>query len=131
MRLLVCGSRDWSNRRFLYQFLDEYHAQHPVTVLVEGEAAGADTMSREWAESKGIVVEKYPADWTKYGKAAGPIRNSQMLQEGKPEAVIAFSLNLETSRGTKNMVAQAIKAGVPTIDAVSLITELKRKSLLN
>jgi hypothetical protein len=58
-------------------------------------------------------VRHFPADWDKYGKAAGPIRNKQMLDEGKPQAVIAFSYDLARSRGTANMVAQARDAGLP------------------
>jgi hypothetical protein len=58
-------------------------------------------------------IKPYPADWDKYGKAAGPIRNKQMLDEGNPEKVIAF--RFKNSRGTQNMINQAEKAGIKTI----------------
>lgn len=58
-------------------------------------------------------VEKYPADWEKYGKVAGPIRNQQMLDEGKPDVVYAFTDDLSNSRGTADMCRRANKAGVP------------------
>ena len=53
--------------------------------------------------ANGVVVEEFKADWDKFGRAAGPIRNAQMLREGKPDLVVAFP----GGRGTANMVAQA------------------------
>lgn len=83
-------------------------------VVIEGEARGADTMAREAAEQLGIPVLPFPADWTRFGKAAGPIRNRQMLTEGKPTEVIAFHHDISKSRGTRDMVVQARKHGIPT-----------------
>lgn len=82
-------------------------------VVIEGEALGADTLAREAAEYFGIEVERYPANWTLYGRAAGPIRNNQMLTEGKPDLVVAFHHDIEHSKGTKNMVKQAKALGIP------------------
>lgn len=110
MRLLVCGSRDFSDRPFLYAALDRLTG---IEVLIEGEAPGADTLAREWATERGIPVLKFPAAWRKHGKAAGPMRNKQMLDEGKPDLVVAFICKpLTASRGTNNMITQANKAGV-------------------
>jgi hypothetical protein len=118
IRVLVTGSRDWKDRDFLYAVLDDIPLDE-IEAVIEGEAAGADTMAREWAESRGIgdKVLKFPAQWDVYGRAAGPIRNTQMLVEGKPTICIAFSEDLANSRGTKNMVEQARKAGVNVIVA--------------
>lgn len=115
MRLLVCGSRDWTDQAFIDQTLDAYHAEHPVTVVIEGEAAGADVMARSWGLRRGVTVRRFPADWARYGKAAGPIRNQQMLDEGRPDAAIAFTYNLATSRGTRDMVDRARSAGLPVL----------------
>lgn len=60
-----------------------------------------------------IRVEEYPADWARFGKSAGYLRNKQMLEEGKPDLVVAFP----GGRGTANMIAIAMKAGVKVIDA--------------
>lgn len=84
---------------------------YPGDVLIHGDAKGADRLSEEMVEPSHVTVERYPADWDKYGKGAGPIRNKQMLDEGKPDLVIAFLA--PNSRGTKNMIEQATKAGVP------------------
>lgn len=84
-----------------------------IDVLIEGEAPGADTLSREYADRCKIPVEPYPAKWRLHGrKKAGPIRNGQMLVEGKPDLVVAFP----GGTGTANMMRQARAAGVEVKD---------------
>lgn len=80
-------------------------------VVVHGAARGADSLSGEVAEELGCTVEVYPADWLKYGKAAGPIRNKQMLDTG-PDVVLAFHDDLENSKGTRHCVTEAEKRGL-------------------
>lgn len=65
-------------------------------------------MAEEWALLRGIEVEAYAAQWSVHGRAAGAIRNRQMLEEGKPDLVVAF----RGGSGTRNMVEQAVKANV-------------------
>jgi hypothetical protein len=111
VRILVCGSRHFKDTKLLYDTLDACHKNEwPIDVIIEGDARGADRMAGYWAKKNKIDLLIFPADWTKYGKAAGPIRNKQMLDEGKPDLVIAFMF--KDSRGTKNMVEQAQKAGI-------------------
>lgn len=111
MRVLVCGSRHFSDKEKMKEVLDDVYRESPFTVLIHGDARGADRLSAQWANGRGdIEIRAFPADWTTYGKAAGPIRNAQMLKEGKPDLVIAFMF--KDSRGTKNMVEQATKAGI-------------------
>lgn len=107
MRILVCGSRNFKDYELLKVTLDK----HKITTIIEGEARGADTLSRIYGERLGIDVRPFPALWSLHGKAAGPIRNAQMLAEGKPDLVIAF--RFPNSRGTQNMIDQAQKAGIP------------------
>ena len=109
MRLLICGDRDWWDKSLIEQYIILYKP----SVIIEGNARGADRMAGEAAKEFGIELEVYPADWNTYGKAAGPIRNTQMLKEGKPDKVLAFHDDIEASKGTKNMVTQARKAGIP------------------
>lgn len=117
MRVLVCGSRTWNDRKFLNDILNHLAKVIDIEVIIEGEAKGADTMAREWAEDKGVNVDAYPANWGEFGKAAGPIRNKQMLEEGQPKLVIAFyDGHREDSRGTANMVAQAKAASVGVLE---------------
>lgn len=99
-------------------------------VVIEGDATGADKIAGMWAtqsplhpppdEDTGygcaeLMHECYPANWNKHGKAAGPIRNTQMLVEGKPTLVLAFSNDFSQSRGTNNMIEQAKKADLPVV----------------
>ena len=111
MRVLICGGRDFDNRTAIRNALISLCASEDgVDVVIEGAAPGADALAREAAEDFGITVETYPADWDKHGKAAGPIRNQQMLDEGKPDLVLAFPT--PQSRGTWDMVRRARKAGI-------------------
>lgn len=109
MRVLVCGSRDFNDWVLLEEVLNNYE----ISVLIEGEARGADRLARAYAEKHGVDVLPFPAQWDKHGKAAGPIRNAQMLREGQPELVLAFRGS--NSRGTQNMIDQARKAGVEVV----------------
>ena len=91
MRVLVCGGREFDDKRRLFAALDEFDEECGITVLIQGDAKGADKLAAEWAKKHDIKVETYPADWRKFGKRAGWIRNNQMIAEGKPEVVVAFS----------------------------------------
>lgn len=118
MRILVCGSRDWPYKQPIFNDLNRLYLESPELItLIEGGAKGADEFAAEWAQ---ILPEghhlKFPADWTKHGKAAGPIRNQQMLDEGHPTLVLAYTNKpLDESRGTRDMVTRAKKAGIKTI----------------
>lgn len=113
MRILVCGGRDFDNWDLLSDTLD-FESDYAVrgNVIIQGGAIGADFLARVWAVDRRVSYEEYPADWKKYGKAAGPIRNQQMLDEGKPDLVVAFPGGF----GTADMVRRARKAGVEVIE---------------
>ncbi len=99
------------DRAWLFRELDALRSSRGVTLLISGCARGADTLTIEWAEAGGIEVARFPADWSTHGRAAGPIRNQQMLDEGKPELVVAFP----GGRGTADMVRRARAAGIEVI----------------
>jgi YspA, cpYpsA-related SLOG family len=109
MRVLVCGGRDFTDQALLEDRLAGIPA---VAVIVEGGALGADRLAREFGQQRGITVETFSADWEKHGRAAGPIRNKRMLNEGNPNLVVAFP----GGRRTANMVKQAREAGVRVIE---------------
>lgn len=111
-RVLICGDRNWTDPIIIMNELQRVQAGPGVEVVIEGEQNGADTLGKQAAERLGIPVLKFPANWRKHGLAAGPIRNRQMLVEGKPTLVMAFHPFVKNSKGTKNMVDQATKAGV-------------------
>lgn len=110
MRILVCGGRDFNDRDLLYNSLLPYINDTNLTII-HGAASGADSMSHSWATAFKHNIESYPADWDKYGKRAGFIRNSQMLKEGKPDLVIAFP----GGKGTQMMIHLAEAAKVPVL----------------
>lgn len=105
MRVLVCGGRNFGEWRTLAATLDGLSG---VTVLMQGGASGTDSMAIKWAETRGVSVITFPANW-RSGKKGGPLRNAFMLSEGKPDLVVAFP----GGPGTQNMVEQAERAGVP------------------
>ena len=111
MRVLVCGSRHFQNYQLLKNTLDAIHKENEITEIIQGEARGADRLSSDWAILNKIPERRFPANWDVYGRRAGPIRNHQMLKEGKPEMVVAFLA--PNSRGTKHMVEIAQKANIP------------------
>jgi hypothetical protein len=108
MRILFCGDRNWSN----YKVICDVMADLEPDLVIEGEAKGADLLASDAAEYFGIPVLRFPANWDKYGRAAGPIRNTRMLKEGMPDLVVAFHDDIQNSKGTLNMVNQALKQGL-------------------
>jgi YspA, cpYpsA-related SLOG family len=82
------------------------------TTIIEGEARGADRMAREIAYALAFKVDPYPADWERYGKAAGPIRNGELAAAGADLLLYAHD-DLEHSRGTADMVRRARAVGIP------------------
>jgi hypothetical protein len=112
---LVCGGRQYADAEHLAQALDGIRQRHgPFAVVIHGAAHGADTMAGAWAAARDIPVQEFPAQWEtfKNRRSAGPIRNQQMLTEGKPDLVIAFP----GARGTAHMVRLAREAGVEVIE---------------
>lgn len=103
MRVIVCGGRNYSDRMHLEECLDQLHASKSFTLLIAGGASGADSFAESWAKKRGVPCEVFAADWKRHGRAAGPIRNRRMLDEGKADMVVAFP----GGRGTANMIAQA------------------------
>lgn len=109
MRLLVCGGRTFFDVELLNHTLDEIHAARSVTLIIHGLATGADTLAGNWADRNSIPVEGYRAEWKKLGRCAGPIRNSRMLEFGKPDLVIIFP----GKKGTLDMLRQTRVAKIP------------------
>lgn len=112
MRVLVCGGCKFADMPFLFSVLDGLNAEHPFTLVIEGGARGADSLARLWAKARRVKLEEFPADWRRHGKMAGPLRNTQMLKEGKPDLVVAFPGGV----GTFDMVDKALRAGVRVIE---------------
>ena len=92
--------------------MDAMHEMHEFSCVIHGGATGADSLASEWAEAGGVVVEVYPADWRSHGRAAGPIRNQEMLEKAGPAFLVAFP----GGRGTADMIRRAKKARIPVAE---------------
>lgn len=114
MKALICGDRNYVNKYLIREWLYKLR-DWGYDTIIEGEARGADIIARNEAIKMGFIIERFPAQWEKYGRAAGSIRNRQMLTEGKPDFVLAFHNNIKNSRGTKDMLRQAEGVGVQTL----------------
>ena len=102
-RVIIAGSRAFDDYDILCKYCDRLLSQKQAThqiVIISGTSRGADTLGERYAHERGYAVEKYPADWNRDGKAAGPIRNAQMAKVA--DALIAFWDG--QSKGTANMI---------------------------
>ncbi|HET9109072.1 MAG TPA: DUF2493 domain-containing protein [Steroidobacteraceae bacterium] len=116
MRVLVCGGRNYGETdndqaAEIYFAIRDIHEKTPISALIQGGARGADRCAADFAKELGIKVVTVPADWKTYGKAAGPIRNQRMIDDFKPDLVLAFP----GGRGTADIVARAEKAQIPVL----------------
>jgi len=110
MRVLVCGGRDYTGHDDLFTELDRLHCEEgPISVIIHGDQLGADTYAKWWATERGVPHAPFKAEWGRYGKSAGPVRNRRMIVEGKPDLVVAF----KGGKGTADMVRQAMRAAIP------------------
>lgn len=123
MRVLVFGGRDFHNERLAFKALNMLHKKYKFTCVIDGAASGADTLGYRWAKRNGVPTERYPANWAKFGRAAGPIRNRQMIEEGLPDIGVAFP----GGRGTANMKEQLKKAGITVQNVVPVAYQKVKK----
>lgn len=107
MKVIVCGGRQFDDFRKISLVLDTQHEETPFSVLIHGDALGADRTAAKWARARRVPTQAFPANWERDGIKAGPIRNSQMLAQ-RPDLVIAFP----GGKGTADMVRKAKAAGV-------------------
>ena len=114
MKVLVCGDRYYEDHEYLFSKLDELHKASPISTLIHGGARGADTLAGRWGEERSLEVIEVRADWAKYGRGAGHVRNKAML-DLDPSIVIGFHDSIETSKGTKNCLKQAASRSISTL----------------
>jgi hypothetical protein len=114
MKVLVCGSRKCVVQAPIER---ELRKLPPGTIIIHGAARGVDNIAGYVGKRLGFPIRPYPADWDRYQKAAGAIRNTQMLEEEHPDPdgvyidrVLAFHEDPNLGKGTRDMVAKAKKA---------------------
>lgn len=107
MKAIIAGSRCGCS---MVKLMDGIKvSQFNITEVVSGCAMGIDAQGEIWARDNSIPIKEFPADWEKYGKSAGYIRNSQMADYA--DCLIAFWDG--RSRGTKHMIDIASKKEMP------------------
>ena len=112
MNILCCGDRNWTCYATIHSRLTQY--RNTDVTIIHGNARGADRIAAKAGIDLGLSIKSFPAQWKIYGRGAGPIRNQQMLDEGKPDLVLAFHDDIRNSKGTKDMVERAKRAGIKT-----------------
>lgn len=109
-RILVCGGRDFNDQTMVFGILDMISEERVINAVIQGDCpTGADKLARMWAISRNHHLDHFPADWLKHGRAAGPIRNQRMIDEGRPTMGLAFP----GGRGTADMVRRLNAAAIP------------------
>jgi predicted Rossmann-fold nucleotide-binding protein len=116
MKVLVCGGKNFNDDDWLFEVLnlinDTYNLHNKITKIIHGGAKGADSLAGLFARANNIPVDVYKADWKTFPINGGIIRNQLMLEDSKPDLVVAFP----GGRGTANMVKIAKDAGVKVIE---------------
>lgn len=107
MRVIVCGSRGWNNRKRIARALA---ALPPDSVIVHGDARGADRIAAEEAGKLGLEVESHPAMWDQVGRRAGPLRNEEMARLGADHCLAFWD---GRSKGTGDMIERAMRHLIP------------------
>lgn len=121
MRILITGSRQWTDRVRLESILwyesTILHPQRPFTVVHGDCPRGADRMTRDWCEKHpSITQEKHSANWDQFGKSAGFRRNAEMVNLGA-DLCIAF-VTLPRTKGTDHTISLAVAAGIPVTEVI-------------
>lgn len=111
MRVIVCGGRDFLDRKWAHERLSVVDSKLNIEWVIEGGANGADRIGRSWAIINGVHYTTVRADWEQYGKRAGYLRNLEMATKYRPHAVIV----MPGGRGTQMMIDIAKERGIPRI----------------
>jgi hypothetical protein len=114
MRIIICGSRNWTDKALIHAEVDRLLARYDnELIIIHGVCeTGADMIANDYCIEKDIRIIPFPAKWKIQGLRAGPIRNQRMIDEGKPQGVVAFDMGGD---GTADMMRKAKAAGLPVI----------------
>lgn len=116
MNILIAGDREWTNTNVIRNIIEELVNQYGQFTLIHGAAKGVDSLAAHIGKyTYHLPILSFPANWKRNGKGAGPIRNRQMLAEGKPDLVVVIHNDLESSKGTRDMFYIAGVAKIPRV----------------
>jgi hypothetical protein len=106
----VVGSRDFTDYELMRAYIDENVKLDEYDKVVSGGAKGADTLAEKFARERGLLPVIFKPDWTRYGKQAGFLRNTDIVDAS--DALVAF-LTHENSNGTLDSIQKARARGIP------------------
>lgn len=110
MKFIIAGSRRTADAADeVCCAIHEFELADDVTELVSGASGNVDLAGEEWARGNGIPIKRFPADWDKHGKAAGPIRNREMAEY----ADVLIAIWDGKTKGTANMILEMHRQGKP------------------
>lgn len=114
MKIIVAGSRTFSDFALLCRKMDAItkNLDKKKLTIVSGHCQGADLLGEEWATLRMVKYEVFRADWDKYGKAAGPIRNQEMVDSCTPGKDAAIFFDCQKGSGTEDCLKKARKRGL-------------------
>ena len=107
----IVGSRNFTDYDMFCRHVDEFVKNNHVTSIVSGGARGADSMAERWAHEHNVPIMVYHAEWTKYGRSAGPRRNMKIVADSS--YILAFPS--KDGHGTQNTIAFASKKGIMVV----------------
>lgn len=121
MILLVTGGRRYADRERLYAELDRVHAERRIRTLVQGGASGADMLAIEWCAHRAVKCQTFAASWSKLGRAAGPMRNQEMVDEVSRigSHIGALCLAFPGGSGTADCIRRARSAGIRVVEVAA------------
>ncbi len=102
---LLCITGERETNKF-YPLIKRLLLEYKPEKVIFGDCSGVDTDARQICDENKIPYEVFPANWVLHKKAAGPIRNQQMIN-AKPDLVLAFHSDIKKSRGTRNTILLA------------------------
>ena len=114
MKILVCGGRDYYDENKIMEVLTDVIGLEKNVLVIHGACkTGTDSIVQKFCDSYLVTTKPYPANWEKFGRRAGPIRNQQMLDDNPDiDVFIAFP----GGAGTKDMVKKAMQSKIPRIN---------------
>jgi hypothetical protein len=129
IKMLVSGSRIITNPEYVKRVIDNTLARNKLkpTMLISGGAKGVDTGAEAWAKENGIEIKRFLPDWKKYGKKAGMLRNTTMLNEGADILIVIWD---GKSSGSKHMLTKARERGQNNLFAHDIYTHWDRNEMI-
>lgn len=117
IRIIVAGSRDFDDYKLLEENLDNYINDLVLEPedrikIISGTARGADILGERYASTRKYFVHRFPADWNRYGRRAGYLRNEKMAKYAAIENGVLFAFWNGESKGTKYMIDLAKRYGL-------------------